>query len=57
MFKIGDKVKVDYDGEQQFGEIEKINTKSVRVFLYDEYDSLCIYEISFNFREPSIATA
>lgn len=40
MFKVGDKVKVDYDGEWQFGEIEKVNTKSVRVFLYDEYETV-----------------
>lgn len=40
MFKIGDKVKVDYDGEWQFGEIEKVNSKSVRVFLYDEYETV-----------------
>lgn len=40
MFKIGDKVKVFYDGEQQFGEIEKVNAKSVRIFLYDEYKTV-----------------
>lgn len=40
MFKIGDKVKVFYDDKQQFGEIKKINAKSVRIFLYDEYETI-----------------
>ncbi len=40
MFKIGDKVRVDYDGEWQFGEIEKVNSKSVRISLYDEWETV-----------------
>ena len=40
MFKIGDKVRVDYDGEWQFGEIEKVNCKSVHIYLYDEYETV-----------------
>lgn len=40
MFKVGNKVKVDYDGEWQFGEIEKVNTKSVHIYLYDEYETV-----------------
>lgn len=40
MFNVGNKVVVNYAGERQFGEIKKVNTKSVRVYLYDEYDTV-----------------